>query len=159
MSHHLIRPAIADDAEALSALAHLVAPYFTIHADGRDAELFFASITVAAMLERIRSSQYWYWVALDGNDNIVATIAIRDNAHVYHLFVNPDQHRHGYASQLWLHAKEAAMAAGNPGEFTVNSSLFARAMYEKFGFHAAAEQQQMHGLAFIPMAFKNGSPQ
>lgn len=159
MSNYLIRPAIADDAEVLSALAHLVAPYFTIHADGRDAELFFASITPIATLERIRSSQYRYWVALDHNDTIVATIAIRDNSHVYHLFVNPDHHRQGYAKQLWLHLKEAAMAAGNPGEFTVNSSVFARAMYENFGFHATAEQQQTHGLAFIPMAFKNGNSQ
>jgi ribosomal protein S18 acetylase RimI-like enzyme len=157
MSQLVIRPAVLADADALSALAHLVAPYFTRHPDGQGAELFFASITPEAMAERLTSPQFRYWVATAETGKIIGAIAIRDNSHLYHLFVDPDQHRQGCAKQLWRHLKDAANAAGNPGEFTVNSSIYAQAMYEKFGFVASAEKQETHGLVFLPMALKLGS--
>jgi ribosomal protein S18 acetylase RimI-like enzyme len=157
MSQLVIRPAVLADADALSALAHLVATYFTRHPDGQGAELFFASITPDAMAERLCSTQFRYWVATAEAGKIIGAIAIRDNSHLYHLFVDPDQHRQGCAKQLWIHMKAAAITAGNAGEFTVNSSIYAQAMYEKFGFVASAEKQETHGLVFLPMTLKLGS--
>lgn len=147
----LIRPACLEDADVLSALVHSVVSYLTIHDDGRNAEAFFASITPAAMAERLQSPQFRYWIALDDHQDIVGAVSIRDNAHLYHLFVDPKHHQQGYGSQLWSHVKAYALANGNPGVFTVNSSLFAEKMYRKFGFVATAEKQEMHGLAYIPM--------
>ncbi|WP_395004674.1 GNAT family N-acetyltransferase, partial [Undibacterium sp.] len=127
------------------------------HPDGQGAELFFASITRDAMAERLCSPQFTYWVAIAETEKIIGAIAIRDNSHLYHLFVDPDQHRQGCAKQLWRHLKDVAIAAGNQGEFTVNSSMYAQAMYEKFGFVASGEKQETHGLVFIPMVLKLGS--
>lgn len=146
-----IRPATIDDATALSQLLHSVTSYFTIHPDGKGAEQFFETITPTAMAQRLQSAQFKYWAGFDSNGRLIGVVGIRDNSHLYHLYVAPDQHRKGYASQLWAHAKQAAIAAGNPGEFTLNSSLYAENMYRGFGFVPTAEKQEMHGLAFIPM--------
>lgn len=146
-----IRPATIDDAEALSQLLYSVTSYFTIHPDGKGAEQFFETITPAAMAQRLQSAQFQYWAGCDLNGRLIGAVGIRDNTHLYHLYVAADQHRQGYASQLWAHAKQAAMAAGNPGEFTVNSSLYAEKLYLGLGFVPTAEKQEMHGLAFIPM--------
>jgi predicted GNAT family N-acyltransferase len=150
MSLH-IRRATAEDADAISALVHSVVHYFTIHADGRGAEEFFKSITSTAIRGYLTSDQYVYWLGCDEQNQVIAAIALRDNSHLYHLFVAIEQQSQGYARQLWQHLQTHAAQNGNPGNFTVNSSLFAEKMYAKFGFTATAEKQEMHGLQFIPM--------
>lgn len=158
MSLH-IRRATINDADAISALVHSVAHYFTIHADGQGAEEFFKSITTEAIRDNLESDQYVYWVGsceqeseqAQGENRIIAAIALRDNSHLYHLFVASEQQSRGYARQLWQHLQTHAAQNGNPGNFTVNASLYAEKMYEKFGFTPTAEVQEMHGLRFIPM--------
>lgn len=44
-----------------------------------------------------------------------------------------------------------ALRSGAVERFTVNSSLHARSVYERFGFVATAETQYKEGLAFVPM--------
>lgn len=78
-------------------------------------------------------------------------IAIRDNSHLFHLFVAKEFQGRRLASQLWHIAKSNALIAGNPGSFTVNSSLNALAVYESFGFVREGEVQRMHGISFQPM--------
>ena len=152
-----IRPATSDDAKALSELLHTVTSYFTIDPDGKGAEPFFETITPAAMAQRISSAQFQYWTGEDEDGRLIGAVAIRDNTHLYHLYVAADQHRKGFASQLWAHAKQAAIAAGNQGEFTVNSSLYAEKLYLGLGFVPTADKQEMHGLAFIPMRLQLAS--
>ncbi|MFC0350385.1 GNAT family N-acetyltransferase [Undibacterium danionis] len=162
-----IRRATIDDAEAISTLVHSVAHYFTVHADGRGAEEFFKSITPDAVRSYLASDQYVYWVGCleqqqgqmpalaptlaTAPDHIIAAIALRDNSHLYHLFVTSDQQSKGYAKQLWEELQLHATQRGNPGNFTVNASLFAEKMYRKWGFTPTTEVQEMHGLRFIPM--------
>jgi GNAT superfamily N-acetyltransferase len=158
MTLHIRRATIVD-ADAISALVHSVAHYFTIHADGQGAEEFFKSITTDAIRGYLKSEQYVYWVAYreqgqeqkQGQDHIIAAIALRDNSHLYHLFVASEQQSQGYARQLWQQLQLHAAQRGNPGNFTVNASLYAEKMYAKFGFTPTAEVQEMHGLRFIPM--------
>lgn len=166
-----IRRATIDDAEAISTLVHSVAHYFTVYADGRGAEEFFKSITPDAIRSYLASDQYVYWVGCleqqqeqmpaqvlapapalaPAPEHIIAAIALRDNSHLYHLFVASEQQSKGYAKQLWQQLQLHAAQRGNPGNFTVNASLFAEKMYEKLGFTPTAEVQEMHGLRFIPM--------
>ena len=79
-------------------------------------------------------------------------MALRDNSHVYHLFVDPRVQGQGIASALWAEMKAHARAHGNPGRFTVNSSPGAMPVYSAFGFTAAGERQEDHGLIYVPMA-------
>ena len=55
------------------------------------------------------------------------------------------------ARELWQLAKEQAVRAGNPGRFTVNSSLGAMPVYERFGFVSSEPTVAKHGIAFQPM--------
>ena len=145
-----IRPAVAEDAAAISHLIRQLAPFFTVHPDGKDAEPFFAMMTVEITEQRIKSDNCTYWVALIG-EQMVGVVAIRDNKHLFHLFVDQQFHRQGIAAQLWNVAKTAALTAGNHAGFSVNSSPFALAMYQRFGFEVIGEQAQKDGILFIPM--------
>lgn len=146
-----LRPAHADDAAAISTLIHSVSHYFTLREDGVGAEPFFASITPDAILGNLQSIQFHYWVICDPNAKIIGTIALRDNAHLYHFFVRSEAHGQGHGKRLWQHARDHALTNGNPGAFTVNASLFARDLYTRFGFVACDDIQETHGLRFLPM--------
>jgi GNAT superfamily N-acetyltransferase len=78
-------------------------------------------------------------------------VAVRDTTHLYHLFVRQEFQGRGLSRELWQHAKEAAIAAGNRCGFTVNSSPYAVPVYERFGFKATGPRIETHGIAFVPM--------
>ncbi|HEU4885088.1 MAG TPA: GNAT family N-acetyltransferase [Longimicrobium sp.] len=145
-----IRPATAHDAAAISALILSVSRFFTLHPDGEGAEAFLATVSPEAIAGYLASPAYAYRVA-ETEGLLAGVVALRDNAHLYHLFVAPAFHGRGLSRQLWDVAREAALRAGNPGEFTVNSSLYAVPVYEKFGFAPTGPRVDEHGIAFIPM--------
>jgi GNAT superfamily N-acetyltransferase len=91
-----------------------------------------------------------YHVADTGTE-LAGFIAMRDGSHLFHLFVAKRWHRQGVARRLWDVARNAALAAGNPAVFTVNSSKVARPVYESFGFVPSAPLQYQRGLWFHPM--------
>ncbi|MBY0573269.1 MAG: GNAT family N-acetyltransferase [Undibacterium sp.] len=146
-----IRHATESDAPAISALVHSVAHYFTIDPSGLGAEEFFNTITPSAIAGYITAANFDYYVGVNETQQIIAAIALRDNSHLYHLFVTEKEQGKGYAKCLWLNLKDAALAHGNAGKFTVNASIFAQPMYTTFGFIQTSEAQEMHGLRFVPM--------
>jgi ribosomal protein S18 acetylase RimI-like enzyme len=89
-------------------------------------------------------------VALD-DERLAGFIAIRDNSHVFHLFVGTDWQRQGLARRLWQAARAAAIARGGDGNFTVNASNYAVPAYERLGFVRVAPTQCVKGLSFNPM--------
>jgi GNAT superfamily N-acetyltransferase len=80
----------------------------------------------------------------------VGVIEVRDRDHVSMLFVRTSHMGLGIATALLARAVEAARTAGRPA-MTVHSSLNARSFYERAGFVAADEPQQVSGFAFVPM--------
>lgn len=89
-------------------------------------------------------------VALDG-DRLAGFIAIRDNSHLFHLFVGAAWQRQGLARRLWHAARAAAIARGGDGNFTVNASNYAVPAYERLGFVRMGPTQCVKGLSFNPM--------
>ena len=85
------------------------------------------------------------------DSRIVGFIALRDNKHIFHMFVDKAHHRQGVAAALWHVVRQAALAAGNSGTFTVNSSNYAVPVYEKMGFVRTAEMQCKNGIFYNPM--------
>jgi GNAT superfamily N-acetyltransferase len=146
----LFRPAAPTDAHEISALIQNLSQGFALNEDGSGAEQFWASISEAAEASYIASSRYKFTVAINANA-IVGFIAMRDVSHVFHLFVAPAVQRNGLASQLWARAKAEAMEAGHLGAFTVNSSLTAVPVYERFGFIPTSKVVEAHGISFLPM--------
>ena len=151
--HLDIRKATPGDAESISKLvcklsAKYIAQAFT--ADG--AEHLLASMNPDAISKYIRSG-FKYHVA-EMEKRIVGVVGIRDNNHLYHLFVAEKYQRRGIARKLWQVAMETCLSNGNPGEFTVNSSEYAVGVYEQWGFVAQSGPVEKEGVVFIPMRLK-----
>lgn len=98
-----------------------------------------------------------YHVA-EADGKLIGFIGVRDNSHLYHLFVADDAQRKGVGRQLWKVAKAACDAFGNPGRFTVNSSNNAVKFYESLGFVRSAPQQERDGVLYNPMCLVERDP-
>ncbi len=147
-----LRMAAPSDAESISALIMSFQPLLTVDPSGRGADEFFASVSSQAERSYIESARYDYTVAEHGGA-LVGVVAVRDNNHLFHLFVAAPHQRAGIARMLWNHARERARQRGNPGRFTVNASLIAVEAYERLGFRRCGDVAQAHGIAFVPMRF------
>lgn len=145
-----IRVASEGDAQVIAELVQSVGHYFLANPSGQGAEGFLASISATAISGYITNPAFFYIMGFIGKD-LVGVAALREQKHIYHLFVHPAFHGQGIASRLWLSLKSQAIAAGNSGTFTVNSSLYAVPVYLRFGFVPTSEAQEKNGIQFQPM--------
>jgi len=143
------RAAIAD-APRISALIRELSKPFLVSPSGEGAEPFFAAISESAIQSYVSASNFEYFVA-ESQGLLAGVVALRDNSHLFHLFVAEPFQGQGLGGELWQMIKARAIQSGNPGKFTVNSSLNALPVYEKFGFVASGPVVQTHGVAFQPM--------
>jgi GNAT superfamily N-acetyltransferase len=152
MATHLdIRLATANDALAISSVIKSQSAHFMAHSEGAGVETVLLSIEPTSIAEFIAAPHFCHWVA-SAQGEIIAVAGLRDNAHLYHLFVAQDWQRRGVGRALWQQVMSAALAAGNPNAFTVNSTLHGRPAYERFGFITTGPVTQRDGMIFIPMA-------
>lgn len=97
----------------------------------------------------IRAGIVYHVAEQDGK--IVGFIAVRAHKHLFHMFVDKQHHRQGIARAMWAVARQAAIEAGNPGVFTVNSSNYALPVYKAMGFVQTEPTQCKNGLFYNPM--------
>ena len=145
-----IRQASPDDADQISKLISSLSHFFFAVPEGSGAENFADDITPEALRIFVARPDVHYLTG-EWRGEFCGAAAIRKPRHLHHLFVAPAHHGRGIGRQLWLAARDAALAAGNPGEFTVNASLNAVPVYERFGFERFGTPQQANGLIFQPM--------
>ncbi|AVR98056.1 GNAT family N-acetyltransferase [Pseudoduganella armeniaca] len=158
MDDFLFRPATIADAPALGALVLDLLPYLTIDPAGKGADEFVAHIDGAAQLRYLRQPNFRYRLATR-QGKLAGFIALRDNSHLFHLFVGRSWHGQGLGRRLWELARAEALAAGNPGVFTVNASDHALPMYRRFGFEPTGPREAQRGIAWTPMRLGSaGSP-
>ena len=138
------------DAPRISALIRALSKPFLVTPSGEGAEPFFAAISESAIKGYVSASNFDYFVA-EEQGQLAGVVALRDNSHLFHLFVAEPFQGRGLGAKLWQMVKTQALQSGNPGKFTVNSSLNALPVYEKFGFVASGSAVQTHGVAFQPM--------
>jgi GNAT superfamily N-acetyltransferase len=150
-----VEPATVSDAAEISALIVELSEPFYLLPSREGAEPFLSSVSAEAERGYMSAGNFSYYVA-KSNNRLAGIVALRDNSHLFHLFVAKAFQGKGLASQLWRVAKAEAQQAGNPGEFTVNSSLNAVPVYERFGFVRQGEVQRMHGIFFQPMRLRSG---
>lgn len=148
-----IREAKPEDSESISLLINGVAHYFTLDPNGRGAERFLDSISTEAIRGYILSSSYHYIVA-EINSKIAGVAALKEGAHLFHLFVAPPFQKKGLSRTLWNAIKDSSKL--DYKEFTVNSTPYAVPVYEKFGFVVTGPRTEMNGIAFVPMKMING---
>jgi GNAT superfamily N-acetyltransferase len=145
-----IRMAEIGDAERIATLITELAMKFVLRdfsAEGKSR--FLADHTSAAAADRLRAG-FRYRVAEFGGE-LVGVAGVRDWAHLYHLFVAEAFQGQGLGRSLWEQIKAECLERGNPGRFTVNSSINAVRVYERFGFAATGPVQTVGGIRFVPM--------
>jgi len=103
-----------------------------------------------AAVEKSIQAGFRYHLAEVGSQ-LVGVVGVKDNSHLYHLFVAESHQRQGVATGLWQLAMQACFDEGNSGEFTVNSSKYAQEAYKTLGFVAQSGPQDKNGVIFIPM--------
>ena len=145
-----ILTATQQDAEAISRLINNLSRHFTQDPEGKGAQAFMQTISPTAIHALINAPNMQYCKAVAG-DRLAGVIAMRDHTHLFHLFVDPVFQHQGLSRKLWLHAKAVALAMGNPGSFTVNSTLYAVPVYERFGFRPVGTRMDKNGISFVPM--------
>ena len=107
------RPAVPEDAAAISTLIMRFRAQLAIDPTGAGAEKFFASVSPEAQARYIRSDRYTYLIAeIDGR--LAGVIAMRDGSHLFHLFVASEHQRCGLARELWRRHGEAVRAPDRP---------------------------------------------
>ena len=151
-----IRSATPADARPLAKLIASFQPTLTLDPSGVGAEQYLASVSEEAERQYLESPRYTYFVT-EHEGEVVGFIAMRDRTHLFHLFVAAEYQGQGIAGSLWRHAREDSVRGGEPSVFTVNSSLNAVVVYERFGFVRSGAEVQAHGIAFLAMrlALKN----
>lgn len=146
----LIRAATLDDAPAMSDLIRpLASAHITPDFSPAGAANLLASMAPEALVRYFHAGYVYHVAEVDGN--IVGVVGVRDNRHLFHLFVSDDFHGRGFARELWRVARAACRQNGHAGDFTVNSSQFAVGMYRKFGFVEASPPVTVNDVTFIPM--------
>lgn len=146
-----IRAATTGDIEAISALiSHLTQVYIGPTCTAAGAETLVKAMSVEA-LTRYFAEGYQYYVALNAMTELAGVVGIKDNSHLYHLFVADHAKGKGLSRQLWEHAKAQCLAKGNCGTFTVNSAINALPVYLHFGFVPLGDIRERGGIRDIPM--------
>lgn len=145
-----IRRATIDDASAISEqVSKLTTLYVAPSLSDGGLEKMLASMDVASTLQRIQED--WpHLCAFDG-DRLVGVIVVKPPTHLYHLFVHSDFHRTGIARKLFTLADKLVFNRNQCRLATVNASLNAVVVYERFGFAVAGPITQTDGVRYQPM--------
>lgn len=156
-----IRLAERGDADDISELVAGLATAFLLAPDVDDDVPLLRSFTPDAIARYVTGEQYWYYVAQVG-ERIVGVAAVRDDGHLlhlFHLFVAPDWQGLGISARLWEATCQAVLddegEADGSSTFTVNSSLRAVPVFERFGFVVQGPRVEKNGIAFVPMRLEN----
>ncbi len=107
-------------------------------------------IDCQTMLDRMGNSQITIWGSWDG-EKIIGVIATRSPCHICLLFVDPEYHRNGIAGRLFQTALNYYREDPEVTDMTVNSSPYAKEVYQRFGFAELDTEQEVNGIRFIPM--------
>ncbi len=107
---------------------------------------FSNTLSHSAFAQRFKSPDFMNFIYEEA-DTVAGYIALRNNQHLYHLFVSSTHQRKGIARQLWQHVK----ALSGSDHFTLRSSLYAVPVYAKLGFKICGNVGCKDGIGFQPM--------
>lgn len=128
--HRLARP---QDALAIGVLARRVTrqwilPEQPLHAAAR----LLDGMGARVVRGKIMAGQRFHLAWLDGR--LVGVAAMRDDCHLFRLFVSTRLQRRGIAGQLWQRTRRDAVRRAGTRRFTLNASVAAVPVYQRFGF-------------------------
>jgi GNAT superfamily N-acetyltransferase len=145
-----IRPIEPGDIEPVAQLLAALATEFIAWEFEPAARERFLEKNNAPAIREFLLHNYRYHVAERGGE-LVGFVGVRDNKHLYHLFVAKSAQGRGVGRKLWEFAKRDCGANGHHGAFTVNASNNAVPIYERFGFIRDGAAQNSNGVIYNPM--------
>jgi len=134
-----------------SSIAALVRSFEALLVEDPSAAVpFWESMSERAHAANIASDRFVYYIA-ETDKRFLGFIAMRDDTHLFNLFVERPSQGLGVARALLQHAVRQLPSHARTASITVNASLNAVPAYEAFGFRAVGEIVRQHGIAFLPM--------
>jgi GNAT superfamily N-acetyltransferase len=106
-----IRRGHVADAVSISAFLTPLADRFIAYEFAPDARRNFLETFSTAAIEDYLRGGFRYHIA-ETREGIAGVVAIRDNCHLYHLFVAESAHRSGIGRRLWEVARDDALDTG-----------------------------------------------
>lgn len=138
-----IRVLSPNDVKHISLLVHDLAHFYINDSECKLPTWFATTLTDIEFLKRIENKEYSNFLyEIEGI--VVGYISIKNNNHLYHLFVSELYQRKGIATQLWQYAANKCIS----NTYTVRSSLNAVPIYKKFGFVESSVVQKKTVFAF-----------
>ena len=142
-----IRPIESADVEQVAELlAQLAREFILWEFEAAAQERFLAKNNAAAIRDFIANGYRYHVARLNGE--LVGFVGVRDNKHLYHLFVAKPMQRRGLGRRMWQLAKRECLDNGHRGPFTVNASNNAIPIYERFGFVRDGPAQNANGVVY-----------
>ena len=139
------------DVDVAAGLLSELAAEFIVHEFDSRAQTQFLAENNAACIRGFIDRGFRYHVA-EADGSIVGFVGVRENKHLYHLFVGKPVQRRGIGHQLWEFAKAQCEALGYRGAFSVNSSNNAVPIYERWGFRRdGPAKTNASGVVYNPM--------
>lgn len=143
----LIREAKNEDARDIRDLV-LSLSHFYLEIDHQSLPDWFKNtLTIDEFEKRISRNNDFRNFVTEIDQEISAYLSIKNENHIFHLFVSEKHQNQGLATALWEHVK----AITEQDKYTVRSSPFAIPVYECFGFKKTEALLSKDGLSFQAM--------
>jgi len=145
----IVQAGVEDAQEISELIAPLLRKYILPTCTAQGSEILLSSMDANSIAKYIQSG-FVYHKGVE-QEQLMGIVGMRDNSHLYHLFVTEAYHGKGLATLLWNRAKAQCCADGNKGEFTVNSAINAVGLYRKLGFSQVSGIRERFGIKDVPM--------
>ncbi|WP_026034161.1 GNAT family N-acetyltransferase [Dyella japonica] len=148
-----MRLAHAEDARAIGVLVRRVTRRWIVPTQPAAAVgPMLATMTARAIRARIGAGQRFHLAFVD--DVLVGVAAIRDDRHVFQLFVGTRYQGQGIARKLWDRLRNDAVRRAGTRVFTLNAAEGAVPIYLRFGFVYDGDPGRRRGhVIAVPMIY------
>ena len=112
--------------------------------------MLLAGMTARAIREKMGLGQRFHLAFVD--DVLAGVAAIRDDSHVFQLYVGTRHQGRGIGGRLWQHVWRDSVRRAGTRRFTLNASRCALPVYLHLGFvPTAGETVSPRGIVATPM--------
>jgi len=149
-----------DDLAEVDALAKRVLETFIFPAISPEEQVAFSTNFSKSLLAHGLTPASTIFGIHSPQQELIAYILIRNQAHIAHLFVAQGWQRRGLGQRLLSFAEHRAKQLGI-SRLTVNAAINAIPFYQKHGFTCFDKEQSTEGVRFQPMEkaiATNGAP-
>lgn len=153
-----MRLAHPEDARIIGVLARRVTRRWILPEQPAEAAgPLLAGMSAHAIRRKIRDGQRFH-LAFVG-DVLVGIAAIREDSHLFQLFVGTRHQGQGIARRLWQRVLRDSIRRAGTRHFTLNASMGAVPVYLRLGFEPnAAAKVPPSRLVTVPMIYRVESP-